>query len=231
MFFNFTFRHFLTNPHHLAEKLQTASMRGFKSRIILVFLTGLLLFGVRSWWGMGTESLTPLLTTMTTTDFTIARYASLFGSLCWSIIYISFHFLGFAYILYIVTDIPFKKFLPLQLLMTGILLMEKALVFFIFAVKGVTANVSFLSFGPLAATYLDTNYLILFLNQLTITTALIIALQYRFILSYRQFAQKKRLLWILIGIHITMALITAAIGFVPAESWLDTITGRGVGDE
>ena len=231
MFFNFTFRHFLTNPHHLAEKLQTASMRGFKSRIILVFLTGLLLFGVRGWWGMGTESLTPLLTTMTTTDYTIARYASLFGSLCWSIIYISFHFFGFAYILNLVTGIPFKKLLPLQLLMTGLLLMEKALVFFIFAVKGATANVSFLSFGPLAATYLETKYLILFLNQLTITTALIIALQYRFILSYTQFTQKKRLLWMLIGIHIAMALITAAIGLVPAESWLDAITGRGVGGE
>ena len=231
MFFNFTFRHFLTNPHHLADQLQTASMRGFKSRIILVFLTGLLLFGFRGWWGMGTESLTPLLTTMTTTDYTIARYASLLGSLCWSIIYISFHFLGFAYILNLVTGIPFKKLLPLQLLMTGLLLMEKALVFFIFAVKGATANVSFLSFGPLAATYLETKYLILFLNQLTITTALIIALQYRFILSYTQFTQKKRLLWMLIGIHIAMALITAAIGFVPAENWLNAITGRGVGSE
>ena len=231
MFFNFTFRHYLTNPHHLAEQLQTASMRGFKSRIILVFLTGLLLFGVRSWWGMGTESLTSLLTTMTTTDFVIARYASLFGSLCWSVIYILFHFLGFAYILNLVTGIPFKKLLPLQLLITGLLLMEKALIFFVFAVKGATANVSFLSFGPLAATYLETKYLILFLNQLTITTALIIALQYRFILSYTQFTQKKRLLWLLIAIHITMALITAAIGFVPAESWLDTITGRGAGNE
>ena len=231
MFFNFTFRHFLTNPHHLANQLQTASMRGFKLRIILVFLTGILLFGIRGWWGMGTESLTSILTTMTTADYTIARYAALFGSICWAVIYISFHFFGFAYILNVIIQIPYRKILPLQLLITGLLLIEKALVFIIFAVKGVTANVSFLSFGPLAETYLETKYLILFLNQLTITTALIIALQYRFILTYTQFTQKKRLLWMLIGLHIVMALITAAVGFIPAESWLDAITGRGVGVE
>lgn len=231
MFFTFTFRHFLTNPHHLAVQLQTASMRGFKNRIILVFFSGLLLFGIRECWGMGTESLTPVLATMTTADYTLARYASLVGSIFWAIIYISFHFFGFAYILNLVTKIPFRKLLPLQLLVTGLLLMEKGLVFLVFAMIGATANVSFLSFGPLAATYLETKYLILFLNQLTITTALIIALQYTFILSYTQFTKKKRLLWTLIGIHIAMALITAAIGFVPVESLLDTITRRGAGDE
>jgi len=231
MFFDFTFRHYLTNPHHLANQLQTATMRGFNLRVILVFLVGLLLFGVRSWWGMGSESLTPILTTMTTADYTIARYAVLFGSLCWAVIYISFHLFAFSYLLTIMTRIPYKKILPFQLLITGVLLIEKGLVFLVFAVKGATANVSFLSFGPLAATYLDTHYLVLFLNQLTITTALIIALQYRFILTYTQLTQRKRLLWALILIHLTMALITAAVGFIPAESLLDMITGRGAGIE
>lgn len=231
MFFDYTFRHYLTNPHHLANQLQTATMRGFKLRVVLVFLVGLLLFGVRGWWGMGSESLTPILTTMTTADYTIARYAALFGSLGWAVIYIAFHLFGFSYLLSIMTRIPYKKILPFQLLITGLLLMEKGLVFLVFAVKGATTNVSFLSFGPLAKTFLDTHYLVLFLNQLTITTALIIALQYRFILSYTQLTQKKRLLLALILIHLTMALITAAVGFVPAQSWLDTITGRGAGIE
>ncbi len=99
MFFNFTFRQYLTNPHRLADDLQTSTIRGFRKRIVFVFLAGLLLFGARSWWGMGTESLTPLVATMTTADFTLARFASFFGTLLWSIIYLSFHFFGFAYIL------------------------------------------------------------------------------------------------------------------------------------
>lgn len=231
MFFNFTFRHFLTNPGNLADQLQSSSMRGFRKRVVLVFLIGLLLFGVRGWWGMNTESLTPLLTTMTTPDYTLARYASLFGSLCWSLIYISFHIFGFAYILNVVTRIPFKKLLPLQLLMTSLLLVEKGLVFLVFLMTGVTANVSFLSFGPLAETLLETKFSILFLNQLTVTTAIIIALQYNFIRTFTQITKTKRLLWMLIGIHLVLALITAAIGFIPVESLLETITGGGAGNE
>ena len=231
MFFNFTLRHFLANPHYLAEQLQTSSMRGFEKRVLFVFLSGFVLFGIRSLWGINTASLTPILTTMTTADYTLARYASLFGSLGWSLIYVSFHLFGVAFVLNLVLKIPFKKLLPLQLLMTSLLLMEKALVSLVFMVKGVSANISFLSFGPLAATFLKTEYIILFMNQLTITTAIIVAFQYSFICSYTQLTRKKRLLWTLIGIHLVMALITAAVGFIPVESLFETITGGGAGIE
>lgn len=229
MFFNFTFRQYLTNPHRLADDLQTSTIRGFRKRIIFVFLAGLLLFGARSWWGMGTESLTPLVATMTTADFTLARFASFIGSLIWSIIYISFHFFGFAYIVHLLTKISYKKLLPLQLLVTSLLLMEKALVFLVFVSKGATANYSFLSFGPVAATYLESKYLILFLNQLTITTALIIALQLSFIRVFMGESKRKPLLWSLIGIHIVIALLTAAVGFIPLETLFDLIFDGGGG--
>ena len=229
MFFNFTFRHYLTNPHRLADDLQTSTIRGFRKRIVFVFLAGLLLFGARSWWGMGTESLTTLVVTSGTADFTLARFASLIGSLIWSLIYISFHFFGFAYIVHLLTKISYKKLLPIQLLVTSLLLMEKALIFLVFVSKGATANYSFLSFGPLAATYLESDYLILFLNQLTITTALIIALQFSFIRLFMGESKRKTLLWSLIGIHLLLAFMTAAIGFIPMETLFDLIFDGGGG--
>jgi hypothetical protein len=227
MFFNFTFRQYLTSPHRLADDLQTSTIRGFTKRIIFVFLAGLLLFGARSWWGMGTETLTPLVATMTTADFTLARFASFIGSLIWSIIYISFHFFGFAYIVHLLTNIPYKKLLPLQLLVTSLLLAEKALIFLVFLGKGATANYSFLSYGPLAATYLESRYLILFLNQLTLTTAVIIALQYSFIRAFTDESKRKSLLWTLIGIHLVLALLTASVGFIPMETLFDLIFDGG----
>ena len=77
---------------------------------------GIVLFLARELWGMNTEAITPLVSTMSTADYTLARYASLIGILIWALIYMSFHFFGFAYILNLVTNIPFKKLLPLQLL-------------------------------------------------------------------------------------------------------------------
>lgn len=230
MFFNFTFRHYLTNPRNLADELQKSSMRGFGKRVLFVFLAGILLFGFRSLWGMNTESLTSLLT-MTTADYTLARFASLFGSLIWSVVYISFHLFGFAYILSALIGIPFKKLLPMQLLMTSLLLVEKAIVFLVFAIKGASASVSFLSFGPLAATFLEIPFFIFLLNQLTITTMLIIAYQYKFLQRYSAITKSKRLIWSLIGLHLLMAIITASIGLLPAESLFEFITGGGVENE
>lgn len=231
MFFNFSFRHYLTNPQNLANELQSSRIRGYGKRVAFVFLIGILLFGFRSLWGMNTESLTPLLATMTTTDYTLARFASLLGSMIWSVIYISFHLFGFSYILSYLIGIPFKQLLPMQLLMTGLLLIEKALVFLVFVMQGAATNVSFLSFGPLAATFLETPFFIFLLNQLTLTTMLIIAYQYNFIRKFSDISQGKRLLWSLIGIHLLMAIITASVGLLPAESLFNAITGGGAGNE
>ncbi|MBB4823219.1 hypothetical protein HNO89_000437 [Sporosarcina luteola] len=227
MFFEFKFWHHLTRPHELALSLQTAAMRKYEIRVFFVFLAGLLIFACKDIWGMGTDSLTPLLATMSLEDYTLARIASLVGILIWALIYMAFHYYGIAYILSFITSIPFKRLLPLQLLATGLLLMEKALVFFVFAVKGAAASVSFLSFGPLAATVLENWYLILFLNQLTITGALIIALQYRYIRSFEGVKEQRHLLWILFGIHIAMALVTAAVGFIPFETLYQDMLGGG----
>ena len=231
MFFDFKFWRFLTNSHQLANQLRNSAMRGFEKRVLFVAFFGVLLFAIRDIWGMNTESITALLSTMTTTDYTIARYVSVVGALMWALIYMAFHFFGFAYILSLLTAIPFKKLLPLQLLATGILLLEKAIILLVFTMKGATTSMSFLSFGPLAATFLDNWTIILFLNQLTLTTALIIALQSRFIRSYTGGTERKGFIWLLIGIHVAMALIVAAVGFIPMESLFHSFVEGGASNE
>lgn len=227
MFFNFTFRHFMTKPERLAEQLQDSTMRGFHKRVLFVFLVGIILFSLRSWWGVNTETLTPLLTE-TTTDYTLARYASLFGSILWSLIYVALYLYGFSYILSFVTYIPFKQLLPLQLLMVTLVLIEKGIIFLVFALKGAAVSVSFLSLGPIAATFLDTPFWVYFLNQLSLTTIIIIAFQYRFTQSFMESVNKKRLLLVLIGIHVVLALMVAAVGFIPIDLMLDKVIGGGV---
>ncbi|MGN7385563.1 hypothetical protein [Sporosarcina sp. SAFN-015] len=227
MFFDYRFWHFLTRPYELASQLQTGTMRHFNKRLFIVFLAGIILFAIREIWGMGTEALTSLMTTMTTTDYIIARYASLAGTFIWSILYIAFHSFGVSLILSTLTKIPYQKLVPLQVLVTGVLLMEKAVLFIVFALKGVTVGLSFLSFGPLAVTVMENWYLILFMNQLTITSALIITLQYRFIRGFLVDGRWKEQLWILIGLHVAMALITAAVAFIPFDSILNSLFGGG----
>lgn len=227
MFFDYRFWHFLTRPYELASQLQTGTMRHFNRRLLIVFLAGIALFALRETWGMGTEALTPLMTTITTTDYIIARYASLAGTVLWSVLYIAFHVFGIALILSTLTKIPYRQLVPLQVLIAGVLLMEKAVLFIVFAAKGATVSLSFLSFGPLAVTVMENWYLILFLNQLTVTSALIITLQYRFIRGFVVDGRWKEHLWILIGLHVAMALITAAVAYIPFDSILNSLFGGG----
>lgn len=227
MFFDYRFWHYVTRPHDLAADLQTSEMRQFNKRLGILFILGIILFALRSLWGMNTESLTALLTTMSTSDYIIARYASLAGTIIWAVLYIAFHIFGVAYILSLLTKIPYTKLVPLQLLATGLLLLEKTILFTVFAIKGSTVSLSFLSFGPLAVTIMDNWYLILFMNQLTIFSALIITLQYRFLRGFIVDGKRKERLWMLIGLHVLMALITAAVAFIPFDALLNSIFGGG----
>lgn len=230
MFFNFRFRHFLLNPDRLASELKHSTMQAFWRRVTLVFLISLLLFSLRSFWGMNTERLTALMA-ISTADYTLARYAALLGSMIWSALYVAFHLFGVAYVLSFIIGIQFKKLLPMQLLMTLLLLLEKAIIFIVFYLTGTSMHLSFLSFGPLAATYLELPFLVFFFNQLTLTTAIIIGYQYHFIQAYGDILKKSRLLLTLIGIHLLMAIFVASIGLLPIEDLFNNIIGGGAGNE
>lgn len=227
MFFNFSFWRYVTNPSQLALNHQNSAMRGFNIRIVFLFLSGIVIFALRDIWGMTTESLSPMLATATYGDYTIARFVSVIGSALWAVVYIGFHLYVVSYILGLLTSIPVRRIVPLQLLVTGVLLIEKALVFLVFAVKGEATNVSFLSFGPLTATFSDIWFLVMFLNQLTLITALIVSLQFSFIRSYTKTMNWKSLLAVLIGLQIVFALLTTAIGYIPVERLFNYIVSGG----
>lgn len=226
MFSEFRFWHFLTG-HQPIDQFDQKELKGFKSRVLYVGLLGVLLFVLRELWGMNTEQLTSLLSDGSLDTYSLARILSLIGAILWSMIYMAFHFFGIAYLLHKLTSIPYRNLLILQLFVTAILLMEKALLFFIFAILGYTMPVSLLSFGPLAATFMHNQFFVFFFNQLSIVTALIIGLQFRFIRAFAPQSNGRTVFLLLVGLHIVMALLTAAVGFIPFEEWFGRVVEGG----
>lgn len=218
MFFDFRFWRYFANQHDLLNNLGTTTMRGFKKRVWMVGFFGLLLFVTQELWGMNTQHITSVFSVAGKDPYVIARLTSLIAIMLWAVIYMSFHFFGIAFLLNRITGITLSKLAVLQLYVVGILLLEKALLFIIFMMLGVTTPVSLFSFGPLAATFIEYPFVVYFFNQLTIFTALIIAFQIRFI---RSFTEIKPLLlfFIIIGINLIMALIIATVGLLPLEEW------------
>lgn len=226
MIFDFRFWRYLANQQELIDNLGSSNMRDFKKRAWMVGFFGLLLFVVQELWGMNTQHFTSVYALSGKDSFAIARLVSLAGIIIWAVLYLSFHFFGIAFLLNKITRIELSKLAVLQLYVVGILLLEKALLFFIFMMLGMTTPVSLFSFGPLAATVFDHPFLVFFFNQLSIFTALIIALQVRFI---RAFMDKNPIiiLIIVIAIHIVMALITATVSILPLEEWFLRIVEGG----
>lgn len=223
MIFDFRFWHFFARQGQLIHNLENSEMRHFNKRLTWLFALGILLFALREIWGMNSASLTPYLVAGDMDAYTLARWISLAGTLMWAGIYLAFHTYGVAFLFSRFLKVPWRSALVMQTYVTALLVIEKALLFFIFSILGYTTYLSLFSFGPLAAALFNHAFVILFFNQLTIFTSLIIAIQYRFLRHYVRFSPKL-LLFGLIALHILVALLIGALGFVPLSDMLDGFT-------
>lgn len=195
-------------------------MRDFKGRVWMVALLGVLLFALRDIWGMHTEGLTTLFAKGFGETYIIARIVSLIGAILWSLVYMSFYFFIISYVLHKLTNVDLSKVAVLQLFVVGLLLLEKAFVFVMYAVVGYTTDFSVLSFGPLAEVFLDNTFFIYFFNELSLITGLIIALQFQFLRHYTELSTRN-LIIILIAIPVVLALLVAGFEVLPIETWIE----------
>ena len=221
MFFEFRFWKHLFNRNNLIVSLKDDStMRDFQSRVWLIAIFGVLLYALRDIWGLHTEELTYLFVNGYEDTFTIARMVSLVGTIIWSLLYMAFHFFVMAFILHKMTKVDLSKVAILQLFVVALLLMEKAFNYFLYAVVGYATDYSVLSFGPLAATFIEQTYFNHFFNELSLITGLIIAIQYHFLRAFTVMSTRN-LFILLIVTQVILAFITAGFQIMPIESWIE----------
>jgi hypothetical protein len=226
MFFEFKFWGFLLNQRELTDRMDGSTMRGFRWRVAGLFLSAVVLYALMDMWGVGSRGLTPIAVSGAEETFALRRILSLAAAILWSALYTAFHLYGVAFILHKLTNAEYRKLIVLQLFVTAILLLEKAVVFAFFLLSGAATPVSPLSFGPLASTFLTYPFLIYFLNQLSVGTALVVAFQFRFIRQILPDAGRS-LLWILLGLQVLMALAVSLYGMIPAEQLFTELLGGG----
>ena len=77
-----------------------------------------------------------------------------------------------------------------------------------------------MSFGPLAATFLDNEFFTYFFNELTLITGLIIAIQFHFLRAFTEMSARN-LFIILLVIQLILALFIAGIQVLPIEAWFE----------
>ena len=224
MIFQYKFWHILFHPSSLTYMLeheeQFEKIRGYKKALWMLFFTTLLFFAVRNIWGMHTEGLTALLANGLDDRYMFARLISLGGAVLWAIAFFIFHYFVITYLLHLLTDLPFKWIQKVQLYVIAFIVLEKAITFIVFAIAGFTTPFTFFSLAPMTAYFYQHDYLLYFLNQLTVATAISIFIQYTFLSQWEE-ESKKILLAKLIIVQVGVALIVAAISILPIFKWIE----------
>lgn len=228
MVLKYRFWHSLFNPSSLTYMLEHEDeyekIRGYKTSLWVLFFTTLLFFAVRNIWGIHTEGLTALLANGLDDRYAFARLVSLGGALLWGILFFVFYYHIFAYILHVLTDLPFKWIQKVQLYVIAFILLEKAITFLVFVIAGFSTPLTFFSLAPMTAYLYQHDFLLYFLNQLTVSTVIMIVIQYTFLSQWEE-ESKGALLAKLIGVQIVLSLIVAGISILPIAEWI----GRGIG--
>jgi len=228
MDYQFRFWHSLLNPSKLAFALdneeQDTKIKGYQSRFFVILGLTILFFVLRNIWGMGSENLTYLMSKNLEEEYIVSRYLSLFGAAIKGLLFFAFHYYFVSACLAILTDQSFKAISKIQLFVIATILLEKAILFFVFALSGFTTAISFLSLGPITTYLTNDSFVIYFFNQLTIATALTIYIQYSFLSKWEE-ESKGLLLTKIIGIHIFFALVTAGISILPLYDYMTKVVG------
>ncbi len=223
MVLDYRFWHFLMNPSSLTYALeqqeQSAKLRGYKKCLTLIFLATLAVFAIRNIWGMHTEGLTTLFAQGLDDRYIFARLISLSGALLWAIGFFAFHYIVFSYVLHAITDIPVKWIAKVQLYTIFFILLEKLITFAVFAIAGFTTPLTFFSLAPMTAYFYQEEFVLFFLNQLSVATFIMVVIQYKFLSQWYE-GNKKSLLVKLIVIQIVLALIIAGISMLPVYGWI-----------
>lgn len=223
MLYEYKFWHQLANPASLTYSLEhseDSKLKGYKKAFWLVFSFTLLFFIVRNIWGMNTVDLTYLLVNGEVDRYSFARLISFVGAVVGGILFFIFHYYVVTYFLHLLTELPYKWLQKVQLYTIAAIILEKVITLIVFAIAGFGTPFSMFSFAPILAYVYYHDYLLYFVNQLTIATLVTVWVQYTFFSQWTD-ENKKTLLGKLILVQVVIAIVVAIISILPVATWLE----------
>lgn len=215
----------LSQPSRLTYQLENSEngkIAGYKKWVWVIFGFTMFYYIIRNIWGMNTSHLTYLYASGQNDQYSYARLVYLIGSLMMGIVFFLFHYYVVPYILYVFTNnIEYRWIQKVQLYVIPVIIIEKFITLIIFMLFGIATPFTFFSLAPMMAYVYYADFLLYFLNQLTVATIVTVWIHYTFLSQWQD--TKKGLLAKLIGIQIVFALLIACISILPVSIWLERL--------
>ena len=220
--YEFKFWQQLSQPSLLTynlEKSENGRFIGYKKWVWIIFGFTLVFFIARNIWGMNTSDLTAYLVNGEGDLYSFARMMSLIGAAGAGILFFIFHYYFITYVIHLLTDIPHRWIQKVQLYVIGVIILEKLLTMVVFAVAGFATPFTFFSLAPMMAYVYYHDYLLFFLNQLTVATIVTVWIQYTFLSQWSK--RPKALLGKLIVIQVVLTALVALCSILPVFTWIE----------
>lgn len=220
--YEFKFWQQLSQPSlfiHNLENSEDRKLIGYQKCFWAIFWFTVLFFIVRNFWGMNTTDLTALLVNGDGDLYSFARLMSLVGAVLVGILFFVFHYYIVSYFINLMTNIPYRWIQKAQLYVIGVIVLEKVVTMIVFAIAGFATPFTFFSFAPMMAYMYYQDYLLFFLNQLTVATVITIWIQYTFLSQWSE--RPKALLGKLIVIQVVIAALVAFYSILPVLTWIE----------
>jgi hypothetical protein len=210
----------LKDPYIIGHQLTKAEkMEGtWKYTIILTFAS-FLLYSISAYLGIGSEMLSNLIYQLTPSEYEATKLLFAAGQVLigvfGTIIFIFFP----ALIFWLFSDTDYIRYVNIQLIITTIILLEKAISIPFHFYLGLDPVSLPYSLGIIAQYITDYRYIILFFAQITFFQLWVIVLQYTYVKSNMN-RNNKIVLAIVISTNISIWLVLALFSYVDFEKIL-----------
>lgn len=210
----------LKDPYIIGHQLTRAEkMEGtWKYTIILTF-TSCLLYSLSAYLGLGSEILSNQIYQLTPSEYEASKLLFAAGQVLIGVLGTLLFIFFPALIFWLFSDTEYTRYVNIQLIITTIILLEKAISIPFHFYLGLDLMSLPYSLGVIAQYLTDYRYIILFLSQITIFQIWIVLLQYTYVKSIMD-RNNKIILAIIISTNVFIWLLLALFSYIDFEKIL-----------
>lgn len=210
----------LKDPYIIGHQLSKAEkMEGtWKYTIILTFAS-FLIYSISAYLGIGSEQLSNQIYQLTSSEFEATKLLFAIGQVLIGVLGTILYIFFPALVFWVCSDTYFIKLVNIQLFITSIILLEKAISISFHYYLGVDPVSLPYSLGVIAQYLTDYRYITLFFAQVTMFQIWAIVLQYTYVKAIMD-RNNKVVLAIVIGTNIFIWLVLALYSYIDLEKIL-----------
>ncbi|PLR85077.1 hypothetical protein CVD25_00315 [Bacillus canaveralius] len=220
MFFQNKLTKGLRDPARFFYQLTEAErVTGLWNRAVLLVLASMLIFGISTYTGIGTEILSKEITQLPISEFEAHKALFAVGQIIWGLFYAALVLFVPSLFFWTLTDTEYKKLIVVQMFVLLILLVEKLILIPFQITFGLDQFSSPFSLGVIAQ-YLSIHpFFVYFLASITVFKIWSMALQYKAVKLLSD-KNSKILLLMIISINLAAWLFSALIAYIEFEKVL-----------